>query len=44
MATTKEYQEEKSVQDTQMPTMSPPHDKDWPKNTINVKDVPNISS
>ena len=44
MATTKEKQEEKSVQDTQMPSMSPPHDTSIPTNIIIVKDVPNSSS
>ena len=43
MATTKEQQEEQSVQDTQMSTLSPPHDTSTPVETIIVKDVPNIS-
>ena len=44
MATTKEKQEEQSVQDTQMPTMSPPHDIRKPVDTITIKDVPDSSS
>ena len=40
----KEQHEEQSVQDTQMPSMSPPHDTSMPAETITVKDVPDISA
>ena len=39
MATIEELQEENGVQDTQMPSMSPPHDTNEPTKIIIVKDV-----
>ena len=39
MATTDKQQEEKSVEITQVPTMSPPHDTNIPIETITMKDV-----
>lgn len=44
MATTDEQQTKQSVKDTQMPTMSPPHDTNTPIETITVKDVLDSSS
>ena len=39
MATVVEQQIEQSVQDTQLPTMSPPHDTNTPVKIVTVKDV-----
>ena len=44
MATTEEQQEEKSVQDTQILSMIPPHDTNEPIDIITIKDVPGISA
>ena len=42
MAMVEEQQEEQSVQDTQMPSVIPPHDTNVTIETLIVKDVPNV--
>ena len=44
MAIVEEQQEEQSLQDTKIPSMSPQHDTNAPTKTITVKDVPNSST
>ena len=39
MATIEDQQSEQSVQDTQMPTMSPPHETNRPTEIITMKDI-----
>lgn len=44
MITAKEKQTDQSVQDTQLPPLSPPHDTNTPAKIIKMKDVPDSSA